>query len=54
MSWGGSRDMTRVYGKGSGMAVEEPLAFVLDMRDGKVARAVSYRDHAEALEAAGE
>ena len=45
---------TRVFGKGSGMAVEEPLAFVLEMRDGKVARAVSYRDHAKALEAAGE
>jgi ketosteroid isomerase-like protein len=45
---------TRVYGKGSGMAVEEPLAFVLEMRDGKVARAVSYRDHAKALEAADE
>ena len=44
---------TTVYGKGSGMAVEEPLALVLDMRDGKVARAVSYRDHARALEAAG-
>ena len=45
---------TRVFGKGSGMAVEEPLAFVLEMRDGKVARAISYRDHARALEAAGE
>ena len=44
---------TKVYGKGSGMAVEEPLAFVLDMRDGKVARAVSYRNHARGLEAAG-
>jgi ketosteroid isomerase-like protein len=44
---------TRVYGKGSGMAVEEPLAFVLEMRDGKVAKAVSYRDHGRALEAAG-
>jgi ketosteroid isomerase-like protein len=41
-------------GRGSGVAVEAPIGAVLSVRDGKVWRARSYLDHAEALRAASQ
>ena len=45
----------RVTGRGrtSGAEVESPINWVVDFRDGKVARMRDYLDRAEALEAAG-
>ena len=40
-------------GRGSGVPVDAPLAVIYDVRGGKVSRARSYRDHGEALRAAG-
>jgi ketosteroid isomerase-like protein len=37
----------------SGVPVEMPLAWVFELRGGRVSRARAYLDHAEALEAAG-
>jgi ketosteroid isomerase-like protein len=41
-------------GRGSGAAVEAAMGAVFAVRDGKVWRARSYLDHAEALRAAGQ
>jgi ketosteroid isomerase-like protein len=40
-------------GRGSGVPVNSPMGAVIDFRGGKVWRARSYLDHAEALRAAG-
>jgi len=40
-------------GRGSGVQVDSPIGAVFDFRGGKVWRARSYLDHAEALRAAG-
>jgi ketosteroid isomerase-like protein len=40
-------------GRGSGVTLETPIAYVHTLRDGKVARTMAFVDHAEALEAAG-
>jgi ketosteroid isomerase-like protein len=40
-------------GRGSGVVVDAPLAFVVDVRGGKMSRTRGYVDHAEALRAAG-
>jgi ketosteroid isomerase-like protein len=40
-------------GKESGAETRSPIAYLVDFRNGKVARVVSYLDHQEALEAAG-
>jgi ketosteroid isomerase-like protein len=44
---------TRFVGRGSGIATESPLAWVVDFRDGKVIRLWSYLDPHEAFKAAG-
>ena len=43
----------RARGRGSGIDVRVPLAWVLEFRDGKVSRYQSFGDTAGALEAAG-
>ena len=43
----------RAQGRGSGATIEEEHGVVYELRDGLIARAVSYRDKAKALEAAG-
>ena len=40
-------------GRGSGVPVDAPMGAVFDFRGGKVWRARSYLDHAEALKAVG-
>jgi ketosteroid isomerase-like protein len=40
-------------GKESGAETRSPIAYLVDFRNGKVTRVVSYLDHQEALEAAG-
>jgi ketosteroid isomerase-like protein len=40
-------------GRGSGVPVNAPWACIWDFRDGRQARARGYRDHGEALRAAG-
>jgi ketosteroid isomerase-like protein len=40
-------------GKGSGVALTVPIAYVHTFRDGKFARSMVFPHHAEALEAAG-
>ncbi len=44
---------TRTTGKQSGVALEARLAFVAVLSEGKIVRARTYHDRAEALEAAG-
>jgi uncharacterized protein len=43
----------RNRGKASGAEVESPLAYLVELRKGKVSRVHTYLDPAEALEAAG-
>ena len=45
--------LIRGSGKGSGVDVELPSTSVYTLRSGKVIEARMYREHAEALEAAG-
>lgn len=40
-------------GRGSGVTLDTPIAYVHNLRDGKFARTMAFVDHAEALEAAG-
>jgi ketosteroid isomerase-like protein len=40
-------------GRGSGVPVSTPVGTVIEFRDGKISRARVYRDHDEALRAAG-
>lgn len=40
-------------GKGSGVTLDTPIAYVHTLRDGKFARTMAFVHHAEALEAAG-
>jgi ketosteroid isomerase-like protein len=40
-------------GKGSGVAVDAPLGWVVDFRDEKISRVRAYLDHHDALRAAG-
>lgn len=40
-------------GLGSGATVEMPLAFLVEFRDGLLAKATTYRSHDEAVNAAG-
>jgi ketosteroid isomerase-like protein len=40
-------------GKGSGVPLDTPIAYVHTLRDGKFARTMAFVHHAEALEAAG-
>ena len=42
-----------VRGRGSGAISDNPMAWVLTLRDGKVVRHRAYRSHEEALDAAG-
>jgi ketosteroid isomerase-like protein len=42
----------RVHSRGSGLELDEQLGIVFEMRGGKIARARSYRDRAQALAAA--
>jgi ketosteroid isomerase-like protein len=43
----------RVRGRASGVAIESPVSFVADFRDGKAIRFRSFLDQRDALEAAG-
>ena len=43
----------RARGKVSGAETESPFAYVADLVDGKMVHVRAYRDHQEALEAAG-
>jgi ketosteroid isomerase-like protein len=43
----------RTRGRKSGAEAESPIAYVVDFRDGKVIRSLSYLDPAQALQAAG-
>jgi ketosteroid isomerase-like protein len=43
----------RVRGRASGVAVESPVSFVADFRDGKATRFRSFLDRRDALAAAG-
>jgi ketosteroid isomerase-like protein len=43
----------RVRGRASGVAIESPVSFVADFRDGKAIRFRSFLDRRDALEAAG-
>jgi ketosteroid isomerase-like protein len=40
-------------GRGSGVPVHGPLGIIVDVRGGKLSRLRSYRDHGDALRAAG-
>jgi ketosteroid isomerase-like protein len=40
-------------GKGSGVTLDTPIAYVHTLRDGKLARTMAFVRHAEALEAVG-
>jgi len=40
-------------GKGSGVTLDTPIAYVHTLRDGKFARTMAFLHHAEALEAVG-
>src|SRR5262245_30188837 len=44
---------TRNRGRGSGMTVEQPLAYVAEVHEGRIVRLRVYFRQAEALEAAG-
>ena len=41
-------------GRGSGLALDSPVAYMFEFRDGLLARGESFFDHDEALAAAGE
>jgi ketosteroid isomerase-like protein len=43
----------RATGRGSGLQLDQPVAYVFELRDGLLARGRSYFDHSEALTAAG-
>ncbi len=43
----------RVRGRVSGAETETPFAYVVDLEDGTMVHVRAYRDHQEALEAAG-
>jgi ketosteroid isomerase-like protein len=43
----------RLQGKGSGIEMDQPMGWLLELEDGKLARMRFYSSHAEALEAAG-
>ena len=43
----------RARGRVSGAETETPFAYVVDLEDGRMIRVRAYRDHEEALEAAG-
>jgi ketosteroid isomerase-like protein len=43
----------RGRGKESGAETRSPIAYLVDFRNGKVTRVVSYLDHQEALKEAG-
>jgi ketosteroid isomerase-like protein len=43
----------RLQGKASGIEIEQPMGWLLQLRGGKLARMFFYSSHAEALEAAG-
>jgi ketosteroid isomerase-like protein len=43
----------RVRGRASGVAIESPISFVADFRDGKAVRFRSFLDRRDALAAAG-
>jgi len=56
MGTGDTALVTLLYdgvGKGSGMRIEGRFWYLIKLRDGKVYFLRLYRDHAEALEAAG-
>ena len=40
-------------GKASGVEIDQPMGWLLELRDGKLARMFFYSSHAEAREAAG-
>jgi hypothetical protein len=40
-------------GKASGVGIEQPMGWLLELQDGKLARMFFYSSHAEAREAAG-
>jgi ketosteroid isomerase-like protein len=40
-------------GRTSGIEIEQPMGWLLELRDGKLARVLFYSSHAETLEAAG-
>ena len=42
----------RLQGKGSGIEIDQPMGWLLELQDGKLARMFFYSSHAEALEAA--
>jgi ketosteroid isomerase-like protein len=44
---------TRARGKASGAELVSPIAYLVDLRDGKAFRVRTYLDPKEALEAAG-
>ena|ERR1700737_2904505 len=41
------------HGRSSGVPVDVPFGNIFDFRDGKISRVRAYRDHGEALRAAG-
>jgi ketosteroid isomerase-like protein len=43
----------RLQGKASGIEIDQPMGWLLELRGGKLARMFFYSSHAEALEAAG-
>jgi ketosteroid isomerase-like protein len=43
----------RLQGKGSGIEIDQPMGWLLELEDGKLARMYFYSSHAEALEASG-
>ena len=43
----------RLQGKGSGIEMDQPMGWLLELEDGKLARMRFYSSHAEALEASG-
>jgi len=42
-----------LQGKASGVEIEQPMGWLFDLKDGKLARMFFYSSHADALEAAG-
>jgi ketosteroid isomerase-like protein len=43
----------RARGRASGAETESPFAYVVDLKEGRMVHLRAYRDHQEALEAAG-
>ena len=43
----------RLQGKGSGIEMDQPMGWLFELEDGKLARMRFYSSHAEALEASG-